>query len=434
MDIPAPLPWDSRARAISPLPGGYAGYLSSLSLICRRVAENNPSLEELVAWLCDEFAVSETSSRTRLGSLRSAGLICVDDGIVSIDERVHTWLQGGDDSIPIGVIHSRVRFVGEMLNELREPRSAEGLRKLATRYGLNWERLTQIDNRRGWLESAKLIEGTNQHLALTEAGRAFLDRLDVHQPTARDVAGPAVSSTALLPVDQPETVLSKDQPADVEVELLRSSTDSGDSSRFERAVRDAFEFLGFVAEHLGGSGKTDVLLTAPLGKSDTYRVAVDAKTTASGSLSDHQVDWVTLEEHRAKHRASYSLLVAPNPSGKRLMERAQKYSVAVLSAEQLAELCRRHRDAAISLVDYRHLFCRAGEADLTPVDERVEHVVRLRRLATALCQQLPEKTARFGRMSARDVQLSLGEDAEGVSEGDPGLARRAVSPPDWCRV
>ena len=381
--------------------------------------ESTPSLEELVPWLCEEFSVSETSSRTRLGSLRSGGLIGDRNGIVFVHERVHDWLQSGEDSIPIGVIHSRIRFVGELLNELREPRSGDDLRELAATYGLNWERLTQIDNRRGWLESAGLIEGTNQRMSLTEAGRTLLDQLDVYEPDdgrAIESSPPVVRRSVAY--DQPKYPLPTEQPSDVEAELLASSTDSGNSVRFERAVRDAFAFLGFVAEHLGGSGKTDVLLTAPLGSRDTYRAAVDAKTTASGSLGENQVDWITLQEHRAKHRADYSLLVAPNPAGKRLMERARQCAVAVLSAEQLAELCRRHRDAPISLVDYRHLFDGVGEVDLTTVDERVEHVVRLRRLATALCRQLPEKTDRFGRMSARDVQLLLGEEAEGISEGE----------------
>ena len=174
--------------------------------------------------------------------------------------------------------------------------------------------------------------------------------------------------------------------------------------------------MGFVAEHLGGSGKTDVLLTAPLGKDDAYRVAVDAKTTGSGSLGDHQVDWETLKEHREIHSAKYSLLVAPNPTGKRLMDRARRSSVGVLSAEQLAYLCRGHARGPLSLVDYEQLFVAPGEVDPAVVDEQADQLVRLRRLASAICRQLPEKTDRFGRMSARDVQLLLGDEAEGIFE------------------
>jgi hypothetical protein len=123
----------------------------------------------------------------------------------------------------------------------------------------------------------------------------------------------------------------------VVVEAIKSSaTDSGHSDRFERAVRDAFAFLGFQAEWLGGSGKTDVLLDARLGATDSYRAVVDCKTSGSGSIVDQQVDWVTLTEHKTKHDANHIVLVAPNPSGSRLLERARQHHVTVISADHLA--------------------------------------------------------------------------------------------------
>ncbi len=85
---------------------------------------------------------------------------------------------------------------------------------------------------------------------------------------------------------------------------------------------DVFEFLGFRAEWLGGSGKTDVLVDAMLGRDDSYRVIVDCKSTGSGAVADQQIDWVTLEEHRRKHDAQHIAIVGPNPSGTRLFGRA----------------------------------------------------------------------------------------------------------------
>ena len=61
----------------------------------------------------------------------------------------------------------------------------------------------------------------------------------------------------------PETGTSAETLA---AEIIEASTDSRNPDRFERAVRDAFDFLGFEAQRLGGPGKTDVLLTALLGK------------------------------------------------------------------------------------------------------------------------------------------------------------------------
>ena len=418
-EIATPLPWEQRAKAANPLPGGYSGYLDALRKICVRVEQSTASFEELVDWMCGEFGISETSCRTRLAFLETAGLICRGDGIVSLEEPARSWLERRENDLLISVIHSRVRFVGEMLEELREPKSAERLRQVAAGYGLDWERQTQINNRRGWLVSAKLIAGSSQSLKLTAAGQGLLSQLEIHKPTDLIGTKAGEESTQEAPTEGPKDLSrlpSGSRAEQLSAEILAASTDSADPSRFERAVRDGFRSMGFVAEHLGGPGKTDVLLTAPLGKEASYRVAVDAKTTGTGSLGDNQVDWETLKEHREQHRARYSLLVAPAPTGKRLMDRARKSSVGVLSAEQLAYLCRGHAHAPLSLVDYEQLFATPGEIDPAVVDERAEHLVRLRKLASAVCRQLPDKTNRFGRMSARDMQLLLGEDAEGISE------------------
>ena len=426
-DIPKPLPWEQRVNGTNPMPGGYSGYLDSLQKICRRVEGNTGAFENLVAWMSDEFSLSETSSRLRLRFLENAGLIYRGDGIVWLEKQIGKWLEDGEDEAVIAIMHSRVKFLGEMLHELREPKSTEQLRKIAAVYGLDWDGQQQINNRRGWLESAKLIVGSNQRLELTTAGQDLLNRIAVHQPVETtgasqfDAEPSATSPGGHSPSDIRQGRHRSRSVSEAEVlssEILAASTASTDPTRFERAVRDGFRFMGFIAEHLGGSGKTDVLLTAPLGKLDLYRVAVDAKTTASGSLGDNQVDWETLKEHREIHGAKYSLLVAPDPTGNRLMDRARKSEVSVMSAEQLAYLCLGHARGPLGLVDYEQLFAVSGEIDPAMVDEKADQILRLRRLASAICRQLPEKTDRFGPMSARDVQLLLGDEADGVSEDE----------------
>src|SRR5262249_41422521 len=140
-----------------------------------------------------------------------------------------------------------------------------------------------------------------------------------------------------------------------------SATDSSHPDRFEVAVRDAFAFLGFEAEWLGGSGRTDVLLDAPLGAADAYRVVVDCKTSSCGSVSEPQVAWVTRTEHKEKHDANHILLVAPSPAGSRMFARARQYGVVVMSAAQLSGLCRQHAWTPLGLADYRSLFAAGGD-------------------------------------------------------------------------
>ena len=420
MEIQKPLSWTERAAGVSPMPGGYTGYLDSLRDICVCVEKGNLSFEDLVRFSCDKFEIAESSARIRLTFLHKAGLLHQGDGIVFVSELIQKWTRLGEDFIPVSIIHSKIKFIGEMLGELEEPKSIDDLRKVALHYGLDWQRNTQVLNRRGWLQSANLIQGTSNLLRLTESGRELLSQLKIHVPgeivdKLPEQGTKHVSTISEIGSYESRAIASADLLAD---EIVIASTDSANPSRFERLVRDAFLQLGFIAKHLGGQGSTDVLLTAPLGKDDSFSVAIDTKTTASGSLSDNQVDWQTLKEHRAKHEANYSLLVAPNPVGSRLMNRAQVFSVAVLSSDQLAELVRRHASTPLSLVDYEKLFAMLGEIDLGAIDEATEHFVRLQCVASLISRELIEKTNRFGRMSARDVHMAFGEEARGVSQDD----------------
>ena len=422
MDVPQPLAWEQRMNSASPLPGGYSGYIESLRKICERVEQGSASFEELVAWMSEEFHVSENSVRVSLAFLRKSTLLHYRDGIVSANEQIRQWMcdPKNDSDVLIGIMHSRVKFVGEMLSELDVPKSTEALRQVASRYGLDWETHTQIDNRRGWLQSAKLIDGVRNELGLTDAGRRLLSQLKNYDPEdgidESDVPNAAKApAQTKLASPRSDATSAADQLGE---DIISASTDSKHHDRFEKLVRDAFQLMGFTAKHFGGPGKTDVLLTAPLGKEKRYVVAVDAKTAGKGSVSESQVDWVTLVDHRKSHGAKYSLIVAPDPKAERLMERAKDYKVAVLSANQLAELCRQHARAPLSLVHYEDLFVEGGEVDLELIVEGTEHFESLRKLTSALPDLLFKKTDQYGPMTARDVHLALDDRVEGVSEED----------------
>jgi len=248
-----------------------------------------------------------------------------------------------------------------------------------------------------------------------EAGRTFLTRLGAPPEPPDPTPTPTPTPTPVPdPPPTPTPEPDPSPPGDLAAEIEESSTDSKNPRRFERAVRDAFAKFGFRADLLGGAGKTDALLTARLGRSDSYKVTIDAKTTASGSLKDLQVDWATLAEHRANEGADYSLLVGPNPSGARLFERAEDYEVTVLSAQHLAELCRRHECAPLGLTDYRLIFTTHGKADLTELETRSENAEQLREFAAAICRELADRGHTLGYHTARDLRMVLSQPDEDV--------------------
>ena len=80
-------------------------------------------------------------------------------------------------------MHRRIRFVGELLAELREaPKTADELRTIAVEgYGLSWSNTWQLVSRLRWLEAAgatTTINGSTREI--TDAGVNLLGELDVH--------------------------------------------------------------------------------------------------------------------------------------------------------------------------------------------------------------------------------------------------------------
>jgi hypothetical protein len=420
--LPPAFAWRQRSKGVLPMPGGYGGYLKSLAKVCTVVAEERPTPVELAVRLETVLEVSATGARLRESFLRKVGIISVQGGVCQLGIWTEKWLASGDERMIAALLHARCQFIGELLDAAREPRTNDELLAIANeRYGMGWDTQTQIANRRGWLQSAKMLADTGDGRVQTIAsGRLLLTELTLYDPT--------VGPLAIAPADTP--------PVEAAIELLPppastivdrivdsikdSATDSLHPYRFEHAVRDAFAFLGFQADWLGGSGKTDVLVDAMLGRADSYRLIVDCKTSGSGSVSDQQVDWVTLTEHKSKYDAQHVVLVGPKPSGTRLFERAEQYKVTVISADQIAGLCCQHAKAPLGLDDYQSLFAHGGSLDTQAVDERAEDVKRLVVLAAAVCATIRARSAVFGRLSARDLFLILASEpvAEGTTEGE----------------
>jgi hypothetical protein len=409
-EFPQVLPWEQRTRSVHPMPGGYDGYLISLRQVLDLVEEQRPTDTELSELLAREFSVSDRRSYALAVFLRRTGFLEGAGGAVEIGEWAARWRANSDPRIPIALLHSRVRFIGEFLKFTTTPRSmAEVLALANERYGCGWSTQAQVSRRRGWLQSAGMLQmDTSDQLVTTEQGEGLLARLTLFEPgtpAPPEVQRTVDKPTASQPAVPPARLMSG--PEELVAELVASSTDSAEPDRFERAVREAFAFLGFEATWLGGAGRTDVLVDAPLGRDEQYRVIVDCKTSGSGSVADQQIDWMTLTEHRQKHDAQYAAVVAPKPSGRRLLARAEQQGVAVISVEQLVSLCQQHAQAPLGLHSYQRLFTIGGLATPEPVAEDAEEWLRIVHLATAVCVALHSKSTVFGPLSARDLLLIL---------------------------
>ncbi len=174
-----------------------------------------------------------------------------------------------------------------------------------------------------------------------------------------------------------------------------------------------------------------MLLDAALGKGASYRAIIDCKTSASGTVSDGQVDWITFQDHNQKHEADFAALVAPSPGGGRLFSRAEDAGVTVLSVEQLIALCQQHAEAPLGLVAYRKLFETVGAADMGTVSEEAEEWLRLTTLARAVVDAIATRSPQFGPLSARDLVMVLADDpiADGAREEEVASLLKTLASP-----
>ena len=430
---PVHVPWEKRLKSIETMPGGVTNYLESLRWTAQQVREEPIARETLAARMMHQYTISGENARLVIGFLKRVGFLRVDSDGCSLPEVMQSWLLDGNSTPLMVMLHHKVRLIGEMLVAVDDPmKTSELLRWANDRYQTGWKSTMPIDTRVAWLRSAGLMRRDNLHLYRTDAGSAFLD-LVVVEPLhdGADVSHQKAVSARLTPgrgepqradpLPDAESAKQSGPVADLVDRIVTASTDSSHPTEFELAVRDAFGFLGFDAEHLGGSGLTDVLLTARLGRDASYRVAVDAKTSGSGPLTDGQVDWITLGEHRKKHAADFSMVIGPFPSGRRLITRAEEQGVAVLSAEELAHLCSSHAAQPLAPADYKSLFESGGKADLSGVKHRSSEANRLMALAKRLLDAIGDEAEHLGSRTARDLLGRLYRDEGGPAATEPQI-------------
>lgn len=149
--------------------------------------------------------------------------------------------------------------------------------------------------------------------------------------------------------------------ANLIIKRLKETQFKSDSpTNFEEAIKDAFNFLGFEGELIGGKGDTDVLLTANIGQ-ESFKVNVDGKTSKSGKIIDRQIDWISLRDHKKKNKADFIVIVGPKFSGGNLKERANEYYISLIKTEDLIKLIEAHSKFPFTLTELKDLF--AGEGD-----------------------------------------------------------------------
>ena len=223
--------------------------------------------------------------------------------------------------------------------------------------------------------------------AAVQGEAAVLDDLSV-EPASLGVAEPAEEIYA--PEPPPVAIVPNDFDR-VAAELIEAATDSAHPDRLEQSVGAALALLGFETEVIGGPGNTDVLAVAPLGV-DRYTMIVDAKSAAGGKVPEHQINWVSLRDHRKADRADYVVVVGPDFSSGQLRDRATDFEVCLLTTVELGELVRRQADTPVSLTELRPLFAASplARAAIEIVEAAAERRTRRMRLIERILRTLDD--------------------------------------------
>ncbi len=146
-------------------------------------------------------------------------------------------------------------------------------------------------------------------------------------------------------------------------ELIKNLKDTQNKSdaptEYEIVLTDAFRFLGFQAKTIGGKGDTDVLLTANIGK-ESYKVDVDGKTSKNDKISDAQINWLSLKDHKEKNKSNFVVVAGPGFAGGNLEKRAIEYGVSLLTTDDLIRILEAHSTYPFTLLELKDVFAEAG--------------------------------------------------------------------------
>ena len=185
-DISTPLSWEERTTSVWAIPGGQTKYLENLSKICSWVKKWSLAPDGLITNVEAELNISPNYASNCVAFLERAGVIQRnDDGILQLPEQISRWMETEDNNILISIFHCNIKFIGEMLAELEEPKSVQELHNVAVKkYGFNWgSNINEVRYRYYWLKSAELIESLdNDRMVVTNAGRELLTKLEVFTP------------------------------------------------------------------------------------------------------------------------------------------------------------------------------------------------------------------------------------------------------------
>ena len=147
-------------------------------------------------------------------------------------------------------------------------------------------------------------------------------------------------------------------------------------------------------------------------------MVIDAKSTASGRVSENQINWLTIDQHRKQESAELACVIGPGFAGGALTQRAEDLSVCLMTTEELAELVRLHAEKPVTLIELKHAFAASPHASDGLHNVRSAANERARRMY--LLMFLLRKVDEFNRESPDELMVKP-DVLWGAAAGDPDV-------------
>lgn len=356
-------------------------------------------IESINDFALKKYNIKASSTRSALNTISAMGLIeRRTNTSYAVTDLGDSWLESYDILSLLPLFQLNYLFFLEILLELKDRTlSVKELVTLAkVSYGFDKENIVEINKRIAILKQAKLVMNLSaEKFTLTNRAKLLLEQYG--------------NTFGIEKLQTPINGTTIVDSVDIVSELRMASKDSYNPDKFEKVVRDFFALIGFDAEWLGGSGKTDVLLKTTGSPLDSFVVSVDAKATSSNTVTDGLVDFDTLKEHQKKHGSNY-IAVVGRDFNERLIKRAIEHHVVLFDIDTLEAFLNIHQKAPQKIATYRKIFAQSGKADLSVLDVDIQKTEKNGNLLIGIMQCLIdecEDPITKGQLSVRDLYMSL---------------------------
>ncbi|MGM0885887.1 MAG: hypothetical protein ACQEW5_02835 [Bacillota bacterium] len=352
---------------------------------------NSPTkISTIIEYSKETYNISESSTRSYISTLINMGFIHRQTKTLFQTKELGNKFMSTISPLDFACcIHRKFNFVFEILNELKADNlDAKSLAVIAkVSYGFPTENISEIHKRLNILKNANLIQDIGKSsFCLTQRGKNFIQEVNTFLPVKINKETVKQTSTTL------NTQNNSSKVDEYLKEIRLSSRDSSNPNRFEKALEKGLKLLGFKTELLGGSGKTDILIQAPTAPKFAYSVAVDAKSTYNGGITEGQINFDTITDHKILHNADFSAVVGPEFQGERLVERAEKHKVILIDIDSLEKLIRLHIEVPLQADSYKKLFIKPGIVDITLIEEDRDSITQDGNLLKAIIECLSEES------------------------------------------